>query len=97
MEFFKSLQRKYVEAGIATYTELILPLPGETYESWKQGINQLLDSSQHSGLIVYNVNVMPNAELGDKNYLKKHMMILINHLIISKNHLINYIIQKTKN
>jgi len=72
MDFFKSLQRKYVEAGIATYTELILPLPGETYESWKEGINQLLDSSQHSGLIVYNVNVMPNAELGDKNYLKKY-------------------------
>ena len=72
MEFFKSLQRKYVEAGIATYTELILPLPGETYESWKTGINTLLDSSQHSGLIVYNVNVMPNAELGDKDYLKKY-------------------------
>ena len=72
MEFFKSLLRKYVEAGIATYTEFILPLPGETYESWKKGMNQLLDSSQHSGLLVYNVNVMPNAELGDKNYLKKY-------------------------
>ena len=72
MDFFKSLQRKYVEAGISTYTELILPLPGETYKTWKQGINQLIDSSQHSGLIVYNVNVMPNAELGDKNYIEKY-------------------------
>ena len=78
MEFFKSLQRKYVEAGIATYTEFILPLPGETYESWKRGMNQLLDSSQHSGLLVYNVNVMPNAELGDKNYLKKYKIETVN-------------------
>ena len=52
---------------MVTYTELILPLPGETYESWEEGIDKLLDSSQHSGLIVYNANVMPNAELGDKN------------------------------
>ena len=72
LDFFKSLQRKYVEADMVTYTELILPLPGETYESWKEGIDKLLDSSQHSGLIVYNANVMPNAELGDKNYQEKY-------------------------
>ena len=50
---------------------MILPLPGETYESFKEGINNLLDSSQHSGLIVYNSTVMPNAELGNKDYQKK--------------------------
>ena len=72
LDFFKSLQRKYVEADMVTYTELILPLPGESYESWKEGIDKLLDSSQHSGLIVYNANVMPNAELGDKNYQEKY-------------------------
>ena len=71
MDFFKSLQTKYVEAGLVTYTELILPLPGETYESFKEGINNLLDSSQHSGLIVYNSTVMPNAELGNKDYQKQ--------------------------
>ena len=72
LDFFKSLQRKYVEADMVTYTELILPLPGETYETWKEGIDKLLDSSQHSGLIVYNANVMPNAELGNKEYQKKY-------------------------
>ena len=44
MDFFKSLQQKYVKADLVTYTELILPLPGETYESFKEGINNLLDS-----------------------------------------------------
>ena len=72
MDFFKSLQNKYVEAGLVTYTELILPLPGETYESFKEGVDTLLDSSQHSGLIVYNCTVVPNAELGDKDYQKKY-------------------------
>ena len=72
MDFFKSLQQKYVKADLVTYTELILPLPGETYDSFKEGVDNLLDSSQHSGLIVYNATVMPNAELGDKNYQDEH-------------------------
>ena len=72
MDFFKSLQTKYVEADLVTYTELILPLPGETYDSFKEGVDNLLDSSQHSGLIVYNCSIMPNAEMGDANYQKKH-------------------------
>jgi len=41
LSFFKDLQQKYVEAGLVTYTELILPLPGETYESFVLGIDNL--------------------------------------------------------
>ena len=72
MDFFKSLQTKYVEADLVTFTELILPLPGETYNSFKEGIDNLLDSSQHLGLVVYNCSIMPNAEMGDSNYQKEH-------------------------
>ena len=72
MDFFKSLQKKYLEADLPTYTELILPLPGETYESFKKGIDTLLDCCQHTGIVVYNSTVAPNAEFGDKNYQQKY-------------------------
>ena len=72
LNFFKDLQKKYVSAGLVTYTELILPLPGETYSSFVEGIDNLLDSSQHSGIIVYNSSIMPNAEMGTKTYQKRH-------------------------
>jgi hypothetical protein len=47
---------------------LILPLPGETYDSFVEGIDSLLNNSQHSGIVVYNCVIMPNAKMGDKNY-----------------------------
>ena len=77
LSFFKDLQQKYVEAGLVTYTELILPLPGETYESFVLGIDNLLDSSQHSGIVVYNCTIMPNAEMGDPEYQKTYGLDMI--------------------
>ena len=78
LDFFKSLQKKYLEADLPTYTELILPLPGETYDSFKRGVDTLLDCSQHTGIVVYNANVMPNAELGNKEYQKKYKIETVN-------------------
>jgi radical SAM superfamily enzyme YgiQ (UPF0313 family) len=78
MDFFKSLQKKYLEADLPTYTELILPLPGETYESFKKGIDTLFDCCQHTGIVVYNSTVAPNAEFGDKNYQQKYKIETVN-------------------
>tara|TARA_B100000700_G_C15045666_1_gene857819 strand:+ start:155 stop:2083 length:1929 start_codon:yes stop_codon:yes gene_type:complete len=72
LNVFKELQKKYVAAGLVTYTELILPLPGETYDTFVGGVNELLDSAQHSGIVIYNCTVMPNAEMGSPEYQKKH-------------------------
>ena len=77
MKFFKDLQKKYVANGLVTYTELILPLPGETYESFVGGIDNLLDSSQHSGIVMYNCSIMPNAEMGEEEYQKKYGLDLV--------------------
>lgn len=68
MEFFNELQKRYNENGLTTYTELILPLPGETYDSFVEGIDLLLDNSQHSGIVVYNCVIMPNAKMGSNQY-----------------------------
>tara|TARA_R110001599_G_scaffold50839_9_gene143148 strand:+ start:1262 stop:3235 length:1974 start_codon:yes stop_codon:yes gene_type:complete len=77
MKFFNDLQKKYVANGLVTYTELILPLPGETYESFVEGVDTLLDNSQHSGIVMYNCSIMPNAEMGEEKYQKEHGLDLI--------------------
>mgnify|MGYP001602080185 CR=1 FL=1 len=77
IENFKSLLGTYRQEGIPTYTELILGLPGETYESFTNGIEQLLDAGQHEGLNIYLLAVLPNAEMGDSEYQAKHGMRLI--------------------
>jgi len=74
---FKSLLAVYRQEGIPTYTELILGLPGETYDSFTRGIEQLLEAGQHEGLNVYLLSILPSAEMSDPEYQKKYGMKLV--------------------
>ena len=74
LEHFAELMRRYREAGIATYSELILGFPGETYETFCKGICTLLEQGQHSSLFVYMCELLPNAVMSDPNYIKKHQI-----------------------
>jgi len=49
--------------NIQTYTELILGLPGETYDSWIEGIDKLLATGQHNNIEVWLCQMLVNAEL----------------------------------
>ncbi len=70
---FSGLMNQYKEAGIATYTELIMGMPGETYESTKQGIDTLLDAQAESvNIYVYPCTMLPNSEMSNPEYVKKH-------------------------
>lgn len=72
LEHFSSLMRSYKEAGISTYTELILGFPGETYKSFCKGICTLLEMGQHSSLFVYLCELLPHAVMAEPEYIKKH-------------------------
>ncbi len=72
MDFFNNLQKKYNEEGIPTYTELILGLPGETYESYLGGLEKCLESGIENQLFSYHCQVYPNAEMGNLEYQRKH-------------------------
>ncbi len=72
LEHFSDLYSRYSEAGIPTYTELILGLPGETYESFCKGICDLLESGQSNSMTVYECQVYDNSHMGNDEYRKKH-------------------------
>ncbi len=72
---YKSLQEKFEADGIPTFCELILGLPGETYESFSKGISDLLEASLTCQLIIVLCEVYPNTEMGDPAYIKKHGII----------------------
>lgn len=69
---YNDLQRRYNKENIPTYTELILGLPGETYASFKKGIEGVLQSGISNQIYVYFLQVYPNTELADKTYQKKY-------------------------
>ncbi|MBQ7595033.1 MAG: radical SAM protein [Clostridia bacterium] len=76
LEHFKNLMKMYAESGIMAYSELILGLPGETYESFAGGIESLLECGQHKSLVVYPCELLPNSELGKKENVEKYQFKL---------------------
>ena len=65
---FNNLQALFNEYGIPVYSELILGLPGESYESWINGIEQHLQSGLKNQLFIYLCEVYRNTELADPEY-----------------------------
>lgn len=54
------------ELGVPTYTEMILGLPLESMESWKEGITNLLEAGQHYQIDVYFCILLRNSELNSQ-------------------------------
>lgn len=80
---FKELQRRFTLAGIQTSTDLILALPGETYESFVCGVDELITNGQHNRILFFNLTILPNAEMGDPEYQKKYGMQTVESRIIT--------------
>ena len=70
-DFFKELIRKYNELNITTFSELILGLPGETYESFCEGVSSLIENGQHYAINIYPCELLPNSQMGQKEYKEK--------------------------
>lgn len=71
-EHYTQLVRKYNEAGIFTYTDIILGLPGETYDSFTKGIGRLFEAGQHTSVNVFNCEVLINARLASDEMAQKY-------------------------
>jgi hypothetical protein len=59
---------RYNQEGIPTYSELIWPMPEETYASLKTGIQNLIDLGQDSFLMIHPLVITNNATMGDPKY-----------------------------
>lgn len=62
-QLFRDWLRRFASERIPTYTELILGLPGETAQTFREGISRVLEHGQHDGLIVNLCLALPNTEL----------------------------------
>jgi len=93
---FKELITTYRKAEIPTYTELIIGLPGETLETFIDGIDLLLTSGQHDSLSIYHAMLLTNAEMNSPEYRKLHgiqsqvVPLLLLHGTVEDEDLIEY-------
>jgi radical SAM superfamily enzyme YgiQ (UPF0313 family) len=86
LDSFRELQRRYKRDGIETYTDLIIGLPGDTYESFANNVAEVIKSGQHNRLAVYNCSILPNAEMGDPAYQEKFGMVSVPIPMVHEHH-----------
>ena len=67
---FSQLTETFRKNGIPTYTELIMGLPGETVQSWKNGLEILASDMKGGSLYIYNCGVFENAPMNETAYLE---------------------------
>ncbi len=72
IENFLELMSLYNSNNIAAYSEIILGLPGETYESFREGIEQLLECGQHMAINFFNCELLANSIMSDPDYIEKY-------------------------
>ncbi len=83
LETYLELQRRFTKDGVETYSDLILALPGETYESYVHGIDTLMETGQHNRIQFNNLSILPNAEMAAPHYIEMHGMKTIESEIIN--------------
>jgi len=82
-EAFREIQNRFTAAGVETMTDLILGLPGETYNSFANGVSDLIAGGQHNRIQFNNLGILPNAKMGDPAYQKKYGMKMVQSRIIN--------------
>lgn len=70
LSVYDNLRERYANEGIATYTEIILGMPGETKESFKKGVEEIAGTPTQ--LFIYHCTILPNTEMYDPLYIAKH-------------------------
>ena len=83
IDTYMELQRRFTRDKVETYSDLILGLPGETYEFFVEGVQLLIETGQHNRIQFNNLSILPNAEMGNPAYQKKFGMETVESKIIN--------------
>ena len=73
-EEFRRLQKLFTEHDMETYSDMIIGLPGESYDSFVTGVSRTITDGQHNRIQFGNLSILPNAEMGDPAYLERFGM-----------------------
>lgn len=79
---FQELQNRFSRDKIPTYTDIIIGLPGESYETYANGVSSVIEGGQHNRIFFMNLSILPNAEMGDPAYQTKFGMVTVKNEVV---------------
>jgi radical SAM superfamily enzyme YgiQ (UPF0313 family) len=84
LQTYEALGREARTRGIVTYTDLIIGLPGETYDSFMDGIDALLSMGQHDNLHIFNCTLLEGSEMAEPAYRQEHGIVTVRSPIFER-------------
>ena len=82
-ETFRHAQERLTSLGIETFTDIILGLPSETYDSFVEGVCQTIENGQHNRIQFNNLSILPNALMGDPAYQGRYGLEVVETDIVN--------------
>ena len=70
----ETIANRYIENNVQTYHDFILGLPGETVDSWQQGLLQIVDINSEGWIFGHPLEAYRNTEFSDPAYIEKHKL-----------------------
>jgi len=68
----KDIFQKCNKEGIQSYTEMIVGLPEETYDTWADGLCNIIEAGQHGAIESWLLQLLENAELNRQEQRELH-------------------------
>lgn len=69
---YAELQQACRAHGIFAYTDLIMGLPEESYETFVQGVDQVMQHGQYLKIMFHDAALLPNAEMAQPEYRARY-------------------------
>ena len=80
---FKEIQQRLTADKVETFTDIILGLPNETYDSFTNGVSTVIENGQHNRIQFNNLSILPNTDMSDPEYQREFGFDIIETKIIN--------------
>ncbi len=79
---YTELQKLFTKSNILTFTDLIIGLPGETYESFTNGVSEIIANGQHNRIQFINLTILENTLMAELEFQQKYGLTIIETQLI---------------
>jgi hypothetical protein len=82
-QMYSELATLFVKNKIPSFSDIILALPGETYDSLTQGVAKLIEEGQHNKIQFINLCLLVNTVMDEEQYKKQFGLLVQKSCLIS--------------
>lgn len=75
-ETFQELQKMFLADSIPTFSDIILGLPDESYDSFTNGISNIIENGQHNNIQFISLTILENTAMSEPEYQKRHGLLI---------------------